>query len=166
MFSQESALSFPSNNICGSVLYTNKRTYGGLCTPFFWDFLVNDWVTMSHKITCTTVTIWCIFGAYFTVKIKLSNYSSLNFLEKTKLCYILFYTGKIRWTFFFRWSLEQVSHFCLLYDNTRIGVLALFCFWDFSLTMRKQRWVPKRCRIGSCSSASFRDIIKKMKKRQ
>ena len=108
MFTQESAFSYSCKNICGRVLSTSKIIYWGFCKHFFSPLLVSDWVTISHKITYTTMATWYIFGAYFTVKNKTlltwslwsRLYSSLNFLEKAKLCYISFYSGKMSWTLF------------------------------------------------------------------
>ena len=146
MFTQESAFSYSCKNICGRVLSTSKRIYWGFCTHFFSPFLVSDWVTMSHKITYTTMATWYIFDAYFTVKNKTlltwslwsSLYSSLNFLEKARLCYISSYSGKICWTFFLCWSLRHVDH---LYERR------------------------KRCLIGLCNSGSFKDTKNKWIKR-
>ena len=43
-----------------------------MCTPFFFPFLVSNWVTMSHKIICNIIDTWYIFCAYFTVKTNFS----------------------------------------------------------------------------------------------
>ena len=90
-------------------------------------------------------------------------YNSLNFLEKTKLCYISFYTGKIPQTFLLL-LVSLVSHFCSLHNNVCIGDLSFILLLRFSIAEEKQSWLAKQCRISSCSSDSFRDTTKKRKK--
>ena len=109
---------------------------------------LSDWVIMPHKITCTSMATWYIFGAYFSVKIILSwlgvlwlrFHRFLNFLEKTKLCYILFYTGKSLELFCLRRYRWQVSHLCLfhdIHDNARIGIFSFILCLRFSIAEKK-----------------------------
>ena len=102
-------------------------------TSFFFTFLVSDWVT---------IYLWCIFYSKNTTLLTLSSwprlYNSLYILEKTKLCYILFYTGKIRRTFLPSLvSLE--SHLSLLHDNLCLGDLSFTLFLRFSIAEEKTK---------------------------
>ena len=64
--------------------------------------------------------------------------NSLYILEKTKLCYILLYTGKIPQTFLpLLVSLE--SHLFLLHDNVCIGDLSFILFLRFSIAEEKTK---------------------------
>ena len=137
-------------NICGRVLSTSKRIYWGFCTRFFSPLLVSDWVTISHKITYTTMATWYIFGAYFTVKNKTlltwslwsRLYSSLNFLEKAKLCYFVLFWKDVLNTFPFV-GLSGVSTIFVRFST------------------EEEKTVLNRL----CISGSFRDIKNKWIKR-
>ena len=108
MFSQESCkldFSFSCKNICRTALYTSKRIYLRFLHvfpfPFFGEWLSCN-VSYDH-IHHYDYIIWCIFCSknktFLTWSSWLRLYSSLNFLEKTKLCYISFYTRKTPWIF-------------------------------------------------------------------
>ena len=55
---------------------------------------------------------------------------------------------KIPQTFFFRWSLLQVGHLCLLYDNTRIGDFSFILFLRFSIAEEKTKMTAETVSNG------------------
>ena len=55
---------------------------------------------------------------------------------------------KIPQTFFFHWSLLQVGHLCLLYDNTRIGDFSFILFLRFSIAEEKTKMAAETVSNG------------------
>ena len=118
-------LEVPSTMVGGFLIFNfqNKR----LCMSFFFSYLVSEWVTLFHKIIFATPYLgtWYISDAYFTVKKKTlliwslwsRLYSSLNFLRKQSCVVNRFVLEKSLELFCLCFSLWQVSHLCLLYDN-------------------------------------------------
>ena len=102
-------------------------------TSLFFTFLVSDWATIH---------LWCIFYNKNRTLLTWSSwprlYNSLYILEKARLCYILFYTGKIPQAFLkLLFSLE--SHLLLLHDNVCIGDVRFILFLRFSIAEEKTK---------------------------
>ena len=80
-----------------------NKVFTSFFFPFFGEWLSYN-VSQDHlQHHGYMIRLWCIFYSKNKTLLTWSSwsrlYSSLNFLEKTKLFYISFYTGKIRWTF-------------------------------------------------------------------
>ena len=106
-----------------------KKTH----TSLFFTFLVSDWVTIH---------LWCIFYNKNKTLLTWSSwprlYNSLYILEKAKLCYILFYTGKIPQAFL-KLLVSLESHLFLLHDNVCIGDVSFILFLRFSIAEEKTK---------------------------
>ena len=140
MFSQESYkldFSFSCKNICGKVLciFVQEKNLLRFVHTFLFLFF-GGW--LSHNVSQNhllhhgyMIRLWCTFYSKNKTLLTWSSwsrlYSSLNFPEKTKLCYFSFYTGKIPWTFLpsLVYLASRPSFFLRIW-----AILALFCFWD------------------------------------
>ena len=119
VFNQESTFSFSCKNIYGIVICTGKRAYWGLCTPFFFSFLVRELQCLLRLLAPT----WLhdTLCAYFTVKY-----------------YIFFYI-----TFLLRCSFWRVSHLFYYMRTRALAILALFSFKYFSFVEEKTKMDTK-----------------------
>ena len=105
-------------------------------------------VSQNHLLRHSyMIRLWCIFYSKNKTLLTWSSwsrlYSSLNFPEKTKLCYISFYTGKIPWTFLPSLVYLASQPSLLITCNAQIGNFSFILFLIFSIAEEKTKITAK-----------------------